>query len=194
MISNVISSLDRSSRLTDVLTNYNFHLLEVSLGPRGAVLSLSYGFKGITAPELSLSVKEIKPLHEENPLKIIDGGTWGEITLSRGVKIGDGDFYYWINSAMVGTMAFRRDFLLIQYSDIGLARPSPTTAEYLKIGGFQPVTELVSRAPARAWLLKECVPVNYKAGTDFDATSGELSIMELVLVPNSVQEFSLGGL
>lgn len=194
MISNVVSSLDRSSRLTDVLTNYNFHLMEVAIGPRGAVLSLAYGFKSITAPELSLTVKEIKPLHKETPLKIVDGGAWSEITLSRGVKIGDGDFYYWINNTMIGTMPFRRTFLLIQYSDIGLARPSPTTAPYLRIGGFQPVTELVSRAPARGWLLKECVPINYKAGTDFDATSGELSIMELQLVPNSVEEFSFGGL
>lgn len=194
MISNVISSLDRSSRLTDVLTSYNFHLLETSLGSRGAVFSLSYGFKSISAPELALSVKEVKELHRENPRKIVDGGTWTEITLSRGVKIGDGDFYYWINNTMIGTMPFRRTFILIQFSDIGLVRPSPTTAESLKIGGFQPITELVSRAPARGWLLKDCIPLNYRAGTDFDATSGELSIMELVIQPNSVEEFSLGGL
>lgn len=50
------------------------------------------------------------------------------------------------------------------------------------------------RLPARAWLLQGCLPQRYKAGTDFDATSSDVSIMELELAVESVQEYALGAI
>lgn len=50
------------------------------------------------------------------------------------------------------------------------------------------------RLPARAWLLHGCLPTRYKAGSDFDATSGDVSIMELEIQPESFTEISLGRL
>jgi phage tail-like protein len=51
--------------------------------------------------------------------------------------------------------------------------------------------EIYPKIPARAWLLKGCLPTRYKAGTDFDATSGQVSIMELDVAPESIEEISL---
>lgn len=48
------------------------------------------------------------------------------------------------------------------------------------------------RLPARAWLLQGCLPTKYKAGGDFEATNADVSIMELEIAVEAVQEFALG--
>jgi hypothetical protein len=59
-------------------------------------------------------------------------------------------------------------------------------------GNSLPLTHAV-RMPARAWLLKGCLPKRYKAGTDFEASSGEVSIMELEVEVERFEEYSLGN-
>lgn len=49
------------------------------------------------------------------------------------------------------------------------------------------------RIPARAWLLKGCVPTKYKAGSDFDATDSNVSVMELTVAPTKIEEINLGA-
>ena len=61
-------------------------------------------------------------------------------------------------------------------------------AMYAGIGPF----EFANRLPARAWLLHGCLPIRYLAGSDFDASSGAVSIQELEVQPEYIEEFSLG--
>lgn len=49
-----------------------------------------------------------------------------------------------------------------------------------------------TRIPARSWLLHNCLPVRYRSGNDFDASSGAVSLMELEVQPEYIEEFSLG--
>jgi len=63
-----------------------------------------------------------------------------------------------------------------------------TTDAAIGIGPF----EFATRIPARSWLLHNCLPVRYRAGSDFDASSGEISLMELEVQPEYIEEFSLG--
>jgi hypothetical protein len=49
------------------------------------------------------------------------------------------------------------------------------------------------KIPARGWLLKECVPTRYKAASDFDATDGNVSLMELEVQPTKIVEIALGA-
>lgn len=58
--------------------------------------------------------------------------------------------------------------------------------------GALPLNQAV-RMPARAWVLKGCLPKRYKAGTDFEASSGEVSIMELEVEVERFEEYSLGN-
>lgn len=58
------------------------------------------------------------------------------------------------------------------------------------VGPEQGITSLAERVPARAWMLHDCVPTRYRAGTDFDATSGAVSIMELEVQPDYVSELT----
>jgi len=59
------------------------------------------------------------------------------------------------------------------------------------VAGYGPF-EFASRIPGRAWLLHNCLPMRYKAGSDFDASSGQVSLQELEVQPEYVEEFSLG--
>lgn len=47
------------------------------------------------------------------------------------------------------------------------------------------------KVPARAFLLKNCIPTRYKTGSDFDASSGQVSIQEMDIQPELVEEISL---
>jgi phage tail-like protein len=61
-------------------------------------------------------------------------------------------------------------------------------ATAIGIGPF----EFATRIPGRAWLLHNCLPIRYKAGSDFDASSAAVSLMELEVQPEMIEEFSLG--
>lgn len=49
------------------------------------------------------------------------------------------------------------------------------------------------RVPARAWVLGGCVPTRYRASGDFDASSSDVSIAELELAVETLNEVSLAG-
>lgn len=62
---------------------------------------------------------------------------------------------------------------------------------------MQPETTLnilSSRIPARAWVLKDCLPGRYKAGSDFDANSGAVSVASIDIYPEVVDEVTVGTL
>ena len=88
--------------------------------------------------------------------------------------------------------------MLIQFSDVspfgvganGRGPISGIAGEILN--SVIPLNDLVSRVPARSWMLSGCIPTHYKASTDFDPLSSDISIMELTLQPQTIEEFSLG--
>lgn len=48
------------------------------------------------------------------------------------------------------------------------------------------------KIPARCWHLKGCVPTKYKAASDFNATDSNISLMELTVQPEKIEEINLG--
>ena len=49
----------------------------------------------------------------------------------------------------------------------------------------------VGRLPAKAYMLRGCIPTRYKVGSDFDASSAEISIAELGIQYEILEELSL---
>lgn len=147
-----------------------------------------FGFTSISAPELTI---ETQPVQEGNwffPKHLVKSGGVGAITLSRGVTFVDADFYVWMVSVLsgnkilnVGGVSPRRSFLLIHFFQRFLVQGD------LKLGPF----EFAARVPARAFLLKNCVPTRYKAGTDFSAQDGSISLAEIDLQPEGIEEINL---
>ena len=54
--------------------------------------------------------------------------------------------------------------------------------------------DVAAHVPARAWMLYDCVPTRFKSGGDFDAKNGDVSIAELDIQPEMIEEISLGSL
>ena len=106
----------------------------------------------------------------------------------------------------IGGPSPRRDLLLVQYFshvDDASIELFPLIAEITAtaFGGsllsFGPIAggeRLLSKIPARAWKLVGCIPIRYKSGSDFDATSSEVSIMELDIEVDYIDEISLSDL
>ena len=197
-IGSAVSAIDRGSRVSDFLTNYNFHVMDVSFSVP-TVFSLSYGFQFCTAPELTTTTKEFKEGTFEYPRSVITGATVGDITFRRGARFFDSDFYDWARSSVRGGSGgqgllrsdLRKNLLIIQYSDIATGIAGPT-GSFGSNFAFQTFNSLVQRIPARAWLLIDCIPTHYKAGSDFDATGAEISIAELTVKPHYWEEFNTG--
>jgi len=54
--------------------------------------------------------------------------------------------------------------------------------------------EKAGRIPGRAWMLRDCLPTRYKVASDFDATSSNVSLMELDVQPEYFEEISLASI
>lgn len=182
---------DRYSRIFDKLTNYRFHLMDVSF-TTPVILNLSYGFKSITAPGINLEMKEIVQGNQEYKRSVMLKATAEDITLEKGVSIFNSDFYDWVVQVVRGTPDQRRNLLLIQFSDTSMANGRVNLnlgAGPISVINFN---DLVGRVPGRAWMLKDCLPVAYKAGSDFDALGNEISLESLTIRPYYFEELNFG--
>ncbi len=87
--------------------------------------------------------------------------------------------------ANLGNDAIGNGFLSF---NAGAAAGTGAALTGLSVGPFA----YAARIPARAWLLHGCIPINYVSGSDLDANSGEISIMQLEIQPELVEEYTLG--
>lgn len=53
--------------------------------------------------------------------------------------------------------------------------------------------EFALRIPAKSWIIHGAVPTRYKAASDFDAKSADISLLELDLEYESFEEFAVGA-
>jgi phage tail-like protein len=179
------------SRIADYLQSYRFWLVDMvpsSTFPFFVLGSPVMGFQSITMPEVTLEVDEVKQINSMYKRYTYSGGSVGSMTLTRGARAYDDTFMLWVERAMRGNDMTPRNLLLIQYTnisinnDIGATVDMPVAIEAWEVAQF---------IPGRAWLLWDCIPTRYKAGTDLDAMTGDVSIMEIDLQPHAFTEFAL---
>jgi hypothetical protein len=70
----------------------------------------------------------------------------------------------------------------------GVGLNALSSALGLALGPFS----YAARIPARAWILHNCIPVGYVSNSDFDASNAEISLMQLEVQPEYVEELSMG--
>lgn len=224
--------------LTDFLSDANFWLVDVApIETISAPLFLPIaGFHGISMPEISLETQDIASANSYFHKKVVKKGDVSSITLQRGARFFDSDFYNWTMTALSGDTANpavnfragvasliggiggptpRRNLLLVHFFrnfpiPLGpiptdgarvaatVAAAAGTAALATAFGGVSSAlfaagsfVDSVPKLPARAWLLNGCLPTRYKPGSDFDASSGQISMMELEVAIESMEEISL---
>jgi phage tail-like protein len=198
------------ARIADYLQVHRFQLLDVSykLGLPPFVFNPVAGFSSITSPEIEIETEE----HPEGNFffkrHLISGGNVSPITLQKGSTFWDSEFWLWFAATMQGQPGTlippvmsggRRNLLLIQFmgynvkalteDNIALGMTFGLVADMLT--AFQ--TDVAAFVPAKAWMLFDCLPTRYKAGGDFDATSAEISLMELEITPDRIEEFGIAA-
>lgn len=170
------------SRITDLLQNYPFWLLDVQPSARPPFLVLGgplFGFSAISHPEITITTETVDQLNAPFPEHAFSGATVSPITLSRGARFYDSSMYTWIDRFIQGEDVPHRDLILIQHMGLaGDVGPAPGFIEILRV-------------PGKAWMLWDAIPTRYTPGPGLDATSGEVSLSELDIQPVEVEEFSL---
>ena len=174
------------SRLSDPLQINKFHLLDVSFSSGGGlpVFVPLFGFKSVTLPTWTNTYKEVNEgNYEFKRYAALEKAEMTPVTLEQGVSLLNSDFYQWTKDSALGKVT-PRNFLLIQFTN-----QAATDGDF-SIGGFGFPDG--ARFPGRAWLMKNCRPISYKPGSDFDALSGEVSLAILEFALEEMVEFSLG--
>ncbi len=178
------------SRAFDLLQNYTFWLTEITFSARPPFLVLGevfFGFNTITTPEITLEMAEIVEFGTMVKTPYYSGMSVAPITLTRGAGPYDSTMYRWINRSMRGEDRVQRSLALFHNMALNSGIDSSDNSSDLAFGGLVGMR----RVNGRGWLLWDCIPTRYKAGSDMDATSGDVSIMELDVQPRMVTEFSL---
>jgi len=177
------------------------------------VFDPSLAFSAVTAPEITVEEREIKTGNWQFSRRYIKAASVSPITLSRGTRFYDSDMYNWITAAILGKDPVRRSLCLMHFMGLrssgragqiiggaltgaisglqsgGLASVAQGAVGGAVLGGF-----INNRIPGRMWMMHDCIAIRYKAGTDFDASSGAVSIQELELQPEHIVEVTVSTL
>jgi phage tail-like protein len=182
------------------------------------VLDPSLAFSAITAPEITVEVKEVQSGNWEYKRQVVKAAGVAPITLSRGARFYDSDMYNWISRAIRGEEPSRRTLYLMHFlglqsqapagvsaaigATVGLASGLATGGGVAGVasgvtgaaGGAILAGFIEGRIPGRCWALHDAIPTRYKAGSDFDASASDVSIVELEVQPEYVQEVTISTL
>lgn len=199
--------------MLDYMQSHQFWLLDVdpNLNPPFLVFNPTMGFSACSGVQIEMQTEEYAPINALAPVHLPGRSRPGEITLSRGARFFDTDFYRWLDRATRGVDDFRRNLLLIQLMGASLdtakafGAGGPSAGRLLAAGGTSlgvaggaallsalPFKD-TTRVPGRAWILYDTIPTQYTAGA-LDATDGEVTIMELTVQPRVVVEVALGAI
>lgn len=172
-------------RLQEFLQTGTFHLFDVSFSLPIVLLPV-FGFNKISAPGVTLDIHDIKEGNYEFPRKVVKGAKTHPMTLEQGVSIFNSDFGDWVTKAVKGRVD-PKNLLLVHFTRIGIG-----DGDEFAIGNGAFSFEFVKRVPGRGWLLKNCLPADWKAASDFDGLTQDISVQTLELAYEEFDEISLG--
>lgn len=186
------------SRDTDPLQGYSFWLCDITPSTKQpfVVLGPAYaGFRSASLPTLTASTQQVAPMNAYYPRHYYSSFEVGSITLQRGVLRHDSSFYQWMMRSMYGNDRSQRDILLLHLTGtdlLGVANDTPKGGSYEDAAtpaGLLYVDAV--RSVGKGYILYDCIPTRYSAGSELDATSADIVMQEIELQPNYFTEFSL---
>lgn len=156
------------AQVNDPLQSFRFHVaatdLEDAISFAGGIEGAEAGFQSVTIPEISVEMTEYREGTMRFTKKFPGIPTVTDMTLMRGMMKTDTVFHDWVMKAAT-TGEYRTELIVWIYhrSDDTSAVESPTA----------------SFESGRAIKCKECAPLRSKPAGDLDATSGEVSLLEM---------------
>lgn len=160
---------------SDFLHNFRYHV--VASGVAGAVMLRpdgrpQAGFSAVSTPSIQIESVPYKEGTMNYARKQPGVPSFEDITMSRGVTRGDTSFWSWAQRTAEGGGEYRADLLINVYHRAqALGAATPATANTLFIN--------LDSDPAIRVHVLEAFPTTHKLLGDLDASSSDISIMEL---------------
>ena len=197
-------------RLFDMMQSYTFWVFDASGyngNPLFSIFTPEFGFSACSIPEISIEHKVVQPGNWGFKHRVVKNADVGTISLQRGARFYDSDFYLWVMNAIKGLQPVRRNLVIVQYLGYRLIRklspPEPgqsavgAEVSLNTSGAYGAATGIhvppLDRIPGRAWFCGGCLPLRYKAG-DFDAKTSDVTVMELEVQPEYMHELTVASL
>lgn len=185
--------------------NKEFFLERIGLfGEVGAFLRDFVGFSKVSIPSVTLGTEDFKEGTWPFRRRVVTEASLGTLTLEKGVTRFDSSFWRWAMGAVNGKMGRQQLIIQLLHRTREPALPPGRAADRLKsaelvgslnVAGSQ-LTALQLKPTiltvAKQWIVHEAIPVGVKPASDLDATSPEVSIMELEVQGNWMEETELG--
>lgn len=133
------------------------------------------GFSSCTLPTMNVEAVEYREGQFVYTRKYPGHVTYDNVTMMRGVAKKKSGLFEWINRVVVGGGEYR--------CAIGIRHFHRNNVLPITAGGIGTAENLPVDSPAtpaaKTYLLRNAFPARYKFGSDLDATSSDISIMEL---------------
>ena len=150
------------STLSDVMQNYAFWLFDVApVDPLALpIFTPLTGFSAISSPEMTAEMYEVAEANWYYRKKVFQKADVSSITLSRGVRWYDSDFWSWMAATVTGNTG--------SSNVVGSAAPAPLQAQSVR-GGITPrrnllLVHFLSRSPLSAELTAAAAASGLSAG------------------------------
>jgi phage tail-like protein len=153
----------------DQIQSFRFRVFEVEGGPGiFADENPVAGFTTITTPEATAEMATHRTGSEKTTRKFLGPVEYGDVTMSRGILLGDSTFYNWLERYR-NKQPFRTDLEVRVYNQEG--------------DGTSPDDQHVK---SQTW--KECIPTTVKGLGDLDSASADVNVQEVTV---AIEEYEL---
>jgi phage tail-like protein len=129
----------------------------------------------VSTPEATTEAVEYREGTYNYPRKFPGNTTVSDCSMQKGVARADGTFWNWMSTVIAGNGEYRVDMAIYHFDRRVLNRPNNGA-----MSGYGDFTKLAtSNNAARIYTLFEAFPTRHKVAADLDASSSDISIMEL---------------
>lgn len=176
------------AQATDFLHSMRFHVTATLAGdnailtnsPLQNTLSPSAGFMSCSTPEATTESVEYREGTYNYPRKFPGNTTVSDVTLQKGVARGDGTFWRWMLTVIEGAGEYRANVDIFHY-DRRVLNNTTQSGDKSQDTFYNATLSASTTAAARVYHLYEAFPIRHKVAADLDASTSDISIMELDL-------------
>lgn len=166
---------------SDFLHSMRFHvttdLVDAPLKPElNGGTDVPAGFMSCTTPEATVEAVEYREGTYNYARKYPGNTTVSDVTLQKGVTQTSSNFWNWLKVVVEGSGEYRCNMTIKHFNRTVLTRPRPPSAST-----SSPTNNAAADTaePSRTYILYEAFPIRHKVAGDLDASSSDVSVMEL---------------
>lgn len=161
-----------------VTTNFSDTNLNID---NSGTANVPAGFMSVTTPEATTEAVEYREGTYNYPKKFPGNTTVSDCTLQKGVVPNYSIFWAWLRIVIEGEGDYRCDMTIKHFNRSVLKNQALTGTNKASVGSSMATFDPSGKA-TREYVLYQAFPTRHKVAADLDASSSDISIMELDVV------------